>query len=82
MAGKSNKIKRIIAWVIGIIFAIIIIVPCLLYVPIILLSSKAIKWLFCRLYSLFISPFLKVLLKFRAKIVKIGQKRLKFIKKA
>ena len=35
MAGKSNKIKRIIAWVIGIIFAIIIIVPCLLYVPII-----------------------------------------------
>ena len=35
MAGKSNKIKGIIAWVIGIVFAIIIIVPCLLYVPII-----------------------------------------------
>ncbi len=35
MAGKSNKIKGIIAWVIGIMFAIIIIVPCLLYVPII-----------------------------------------------
>ena len=35
MAGKGNKIKGIIAWVIGIMFAIIIIVPCLLYVPII-----------------------------------------------
>lgn len=35
MAGKGNKIKKIIAWVIGVIFAIIILVPCLLYIPII-----------------------------------------------
>lgn len=54
----------------------------LLYVPIILVFLKAIKWLFCRLYSLFICPFLTVFLKIRTKILKIGQKRPKFTKKA
>lgn len=33
MAEKNNKIRKIIAWVSAVIFFIIIIVPCLLYIP-------------------------------------------------
>lgn len=82
LATENGEIRAFVFIGEGIGFFICKKTLALLYVPIILLSSKAIKWLFCRLYSLFISPFLKVFLKFRAKIVKIGQKRLKFIKKA
>ncbi len=35
MAGNGNRIRKIIAWITGLVFAIIIIVPCLLYIPII-----------------------------------------------
>ena len=32
---KDNVLRRIVAWVTGILFAIVIIVPCLLYIPVI-----------------------------------------------
>ena len=54
----------------------------LLYVPIILVFMKSIKWLFFKIYSLFICPFLKIFANLRTKILKIGQKRPKFTKKA
>ena len=31
--GKRNSLRRIVAWIVGVIFAIVIIVPCLLYIP-------------------------------------------------
>ena len=40
MAGKGNKIRKITAWVVGILFAFIILVPCLLYIPIVQEGAK------------------------------------------
>ena len=35
MAAKDIKIRKIIAWFSGIVFALIIVIPCLLYIPVI-----------------------------------------------
>lgn len=53
-----------------------------IYVPLILLIIKVTKLMFYRLYCLLIRPFLKFFSKISKKILKIVQKRPKFIKKA
>ena len=54
----------------------------LVYIPIILVIIKMLKSLFCYVCRLFIRPLMTLFGKIGKKIIKIGQKRIKFIKKS
>ena len=54
----------------------------MVYVPLILLILKAIKWLFNKVYRISVRPVFKFFSKLRKKILKISQKRREIIKKS
>ena len=54
----------------------------MVYVPLILLILKAIKWLFNKVYRISVQPVFKFFSKLRKKILKISQKRREIIKKS